>query len=220
MHHSALFSGRRNQDSLQGHLRWDTNTSLSFATVAVFDKWIKQAHLISLTQDPPSQGIISVNSSLVNSWFFAGGQPCLMKKGQRVQIKSLQWQHEQCFVWFMHVSNLLFFDWWISFMFWISLFPIMKQHNSLKYQKALFMFNMAQWESLHKHFFCHVLFWGSIWSLSLCDCTTTNWFPMNPTDESLACSRFTFLTFFSQAFALSCTFLHCLQGSVVLTIRS
>lgn len=55
VYRSPPFSGRLSQGSLQGHLRWDTNTSdkpeLSNCST-VFDKWIKQAHLKSLTQDP------------------------------------------------------------------------------------------------------------------------------------------------------------------------
>lgn len=78
-------------------------------------------------------------------------------------------------------------------------------NNSLKYLKASFMFNSTAQCAASERVCTNTLsmiccFEGSLWSLPLCDHTTTNWFPVNPTDESLACSRFTFLTFCSHTF--------------------
>lgn len=133
---------------------------------------------------------------------------------------------------YMHLLNLLSFYWWISISCVDFLFPTFK-HNSLKNLKALFMINMAQCDfSCLREFtqtLCDMLFRGvfwnvmSLWSLPLCDRTTSNWFPVNPTDESLACSCFTFLTSFQSYFrdklSLLCTFLQCLQGGAALKFR-
>lgn len=100
VYRSPPCSGRLSQGSLQGHLRWGTNTSgkpeLSNCST-VFDKWIKQTHLKSLTQDPRMNitdllipFLVKKKFSHILIFFFVGGQQCLVRKVQRPKVTSLQ----------------------------------------------------------------------------------------------------------------------------------